>query len=86
MITENSKMVLNYLKENDGKDLIAAQIAEATGLNSRQVNGVVTAFAKKGLMVRVPAEIENEDKTHTAVKLIQLTDEGRAFDPEADAE
>ena len=85
MITENSRIVLNYLKENDGKDLTAKDIAEATGLNSRQVNGVVTAFAKKGLMVRVPAEIQNEDGTHTAIKLIQLTDEGKNFSPE-DAE
>ena len=34
-------------------------------------------------MERVPAEIELEDGTHKPVKLIRLTDEGRAFDPDA---
>lgn len=86
MITENSKTVLDYLKANDGKDLTAKAIAEATGLNSRQVNGVVTAFAKKGMMERIEAEIENAEGTHDKVKFIRLTDEGRAFDPEATAE
>ena len=35
-------------------------------------------------MVRVPAEIELEDGTHKAVKFIQFTDAGRAFDPDAE--
>lgn len=84
MISENSMMVLNYLKENDGKDVTAVDIAAATGLNSRQVNGVATALAKKGLMKRVEAEITNEDGTHDRVKFIVLTDEGKSFEPEAE--
>ena len=51
------------------------------------VNGIVTsAFQKKSLMERVPAEIELEDGTHKAVKFIRLTDAGRAFDPDAEVE
>ena len=85
MISENSKIVLSYLKENDGKDdVTAVDIAAATGLNSRQVNGVATALAKKGLMKRVEAEITNEDGTHDRVKFIVLTDEGKSFEPEAE--
>lgn len=84
MISENSMIVLNYLKENDGKDVTAVDIAAATGLNSRQVNGVATALAKKGLMKRVEAEITNEDGTHDRVKFIVLTDEGKSFEPEAE--
>ena len=82
MISENSKIVLSYLKENDGKDVTATDIAAATGLNSRQVNGVATALAKKGLMNRVEAEITNEDGTHDRVKFIVLTDEGKTFNPD----
>lgn len=82
MISENSKIVLSYLKENDGKDVTATDIVAATGLNSRQVNGVATALAKKGLMKRVEAEITNEDGTHDRVKFIVLTDEGKTFNPD----
>ena len=35
-------------------------------------------------MERVPAEIENADGTHDKVKLIKLTDAGKAFDPDAE--
>ena len=78
----NSKLVFDYVKAHDGENFVAADIAEATGLEVKQVNGIVTsAFQRKGLMERVPAEIELEDGSHKAVKFIRLTDEGRAFDP-----
>ena len=87
MLKENSLKVFNYVKENDGKNMTAADIAEGTGLEVRQVNGIVTsAFQRKGLMERVPAEIELEDGSHKSVKFIVLTDEGKAFDPEAEVE
>lgn len=84
----NSKLVLDYVKAHDGEDFTAADIAAATGLEVKSVNGIVTsAFQKKGLMERVPAEIELSDGSHKAVKFIRLTDDGRAFDPTAtDAE
>ena len=87
MLKPNSKLVFEYVKNNDGKKMIAADIAEATGLDVKSVNGIVTsAFQKKGLMERIPGEIELPDGTHKAVKYIQLTDAGRAFDPEAKEE
>lgn len=79
----NSLTVFNYVKEHDGEDFTAADIAAATGLEKKSVDGIVTsAFQKKGLMVRIPAEVELEDGTHKPVKLIRLTDEGRAFNPD----
>ena len=85
MLKPNSKLVYDYVKENGDSKITAADIAEGTGLEVRQVNGIVTsAFQRKGLMERVPAEIELEDGSHKAVKFIRLTDEGRAFDPEAE--
>lgn len=88
MFSDNSKLVYNYVKSNEGKDITAADIAEGTGLSVRQVNGIVTsAFQKKELMVRTPAEIELEDGTHKAIKLISLTEAGKNIDIEAsDAE
>ena len=88
MLKENSKIVFNYVKENEGKNITAADIAEATGLEVRSVNGIVTsAFQRKGLKERIPAEVELEDGSHKSVKFIRLTEDGKAFDPEAkDAE
>ena len=84
---ENSKMVLNYLKENAGACVTAADVAEALGLEKRQVDGIFTsAIQRKGLGVRVPAEVELEDGTHKAVKFLNLTDAGLAFDPTEIAE
>lgn len=91
MLKENSLKVLEFVKANDGKNMTAADIAEGTGLEVRSVNGIVTsAFQKKGLMVRTPAEIEVKDEegkvSHKTVKFISLTDEGRAFDPNTEEE
>lgn len=84
MLKENSKIVFNYVKAHEGENITAADIAEGTGLEVRSVNGIITsAFQRKGLMARVPAEIELADGSHKAVKFIVLTDEGRNFDPEA---
>jgi hypothetical protein len=82
---ENSKKVLNYLKEVNGQQVTAADVAEALGLEKRQVDGIFTsALQRKGLGVRTPAEIELDDGSHKAVKFLSLTAEGMSFDPDAD--
>lgn len=87
-LKENSLKVFEYVKAHNGENMTAADIAEGTGLEVRSVNGIVTsAFQKKGLMVRTPAEIEIEEDgkvSHKAVKFISLTEEGLAFDPNAE--
>lgn len=84
---ENSKNVLNYLKENKGVNLTAADVAEALGLEKRQVDGIFTsAIQRKNLGVRISAEIELENGTHKQVKFLSLTDAGMAFDPDAEEE
>ena len=84
---ENSKKVLNYLKEINGEKVTAADVAEALGMEKRSVDGIFTsAIQRKGLGVRVPAEVEMEDGTHKAGKFLTLTDEGLAFDPDAEVE
>jgi hypothetical protein len=84
---ENSKKVLNYLKEVNGSKVTAADVAEALGLEKRQIDGIFTsAIQRKGLGVRTAAEIELEDGTHKTVKFLSLTADGMAFDPDADAD
>ena len=96
MLKPNSRTVYEFVKANDGKNITAADIAEGTGLDTKQVNGIVTsAFQRhtkvvdgekvfEPLMERIPAEIELEDGSHKSVKFIRLTDEGKAFNPDAE--
>jgi len=94
MLKENSKLVYNFVKEHDGEDFTAQDIAEALSLSVRSVNAIVTSAFQRHrdkdknevpLMVRVPAEIEDpETGLHKAIKFIQLTDAGREFDPNAE--
>lgn len=84
---ENSKKVLNYLKEINGQNVTAADVADALGLEKRSVDGIFTsAIQRKGLGVRTPAEIELADGTHAQVKFLSLTPAGMAFDPDATEE
>ena len=87
-MSTNSKMVFEFLKENNNVDLTAADVAEALSLEKRQIDGIFTsAIQRKGYGVRVPGEIELEDGTHNAVKWLHLADEGMALDLDAaDAE
>lgn len=89
----NSIAVLNFVKAHDGEQFTANDIAEALGLSVKAVNGIVTsAFQRhkdeegneEPLMVRIPAEVELENGLHKTIKLIELTDAGRAFTPTED--
>lgn len=83
----NSVAVLNYLKGLNGADVTAADVADALGLEKRQVDGIFTsALQRKGLGERIPAEIELEDGSHKQVKFLHLTAEGMRFDPTAEEE
>ncbi len=85
-MSANSVKVLDYLKQVNGTQVTAADVAEALGLEKKSVDGIFTsAIQRKGLGVRTPAEIELEDGTHKQVKFLSLTAEGLAFDP-SDAE
>ena len=42
-LKENSKIVFNFVKAHDGEDFTAQDIADATGLSVRAVNGIVTS-------------------------------------------
>ena len=84
-VSEKSLVVLNFLKENQGVNMTAADIADALGMEKKSVDGIVTSglIRNKGYAERIPAEIETEDGTHKQVKFIQATAEGLAYDHEA---
>ena len=87
MMKENSVKVLNYLKEINGSNVTSGDVADALGLEKRQVDGIFTsALQRKGFGVRVPAEVELDDGSHKQVKFLHLTDAGMALDPDADEE
>lgn len=78
----NAIAVFNYVKEHNDDNITATGIAQELGLEVKSVNGIVTsAFQKKGLMERVPGEIEQKDGSHRSVKFIHLTPLGEEFDP-----
>lgn len=81
---EGTRQIWEYVVAHDGEDIIAQDIADALNVGVKSVNGSVTSFQKKGLTIREEAEIECADGTHKKVKYIRLTDEGRAFDPDAE--
>ena len=81
---ENTRKVLDYLKEHNGENLTAADVAEALGLEKRQVDGIFTsAFQRKGLGECVPDEVTLEDGSHQKVKYLHLTQSGLDLDPDA---
>ena len=84
-VSEKSLTVLNYLKEIDGTNATAADIAAALGMEKKSVDGIVTSglIRNKGLAERIPAEIELEDGSHKTVKFIKATAAGLAYDHEA---
>ena len=83
-VSEKSLVVLNYLKDNQGSQMTAADIAEALGMEKKSVDGIVTSgLQRKGYAERIPAEIELEDGSHKTVKFIKATAAGMAYDHEA---
>lgn len=84
---ENSRKVFDYLKQINGANVTAEDVAKALGLEKKSVDGIFTsAIQRKSLGVRTPAEIELEDGTHKTVKFLSLTPAGMAFDPDAEEE
>ena len=92
MLKENARKVWDFVYNHDGEDFTANDIAAATGLEPRSVNGIITSAFQRHrdadknivpLMIRVPGEIiDPETGLHKAVKFIQLTDDGKNFDPD----
>lgn len=82
---ENTKRVFQYLKDHNGENLTAADVAQALELEKRQVDGIFTsAIQRKAYGERIPAERENPDGSHDKIKLLRLTNEGLNLDLDAE--
>lgn len=94
---ENSIKVLNYVKENQGENFTAADIAGALDMDVKSVNGIITASFQRHkevdeatgektivpVMIREEAVIETAEGNKT-VKFIRLTEFGKTFEPVQD--
>ena len=79
---ENTKAIFMYLKEHNGEQITAQEIAEALGLSVKSVVGSVNSFVKKTWAVRSDeVKVEGMDKP---VKFISLTEPGLAVYPDAE--
>lgn len=90
-MTINSERVLNFLKENYGKEFSKQEIADNLGISLSAVIGSVNPLEKKGYSKVTREEvIELEPATETrkaktkTVKYHTLTEEGLAYDPVAE--
>ena len=90
-MTINSERVLNFLKENYGKEFSKQEIANALGISLSAVIGSINPLEKKGYShVTREETVELEPATETrkaktkVVKYHTLTEEGLAYDPIAE--
>lgn len=95
-LNANGKAVYEFVLAHEDEDITSADIAEATGIPKKSVDGIVTmTFCRNSikeedgtktsipLMERVPGE-PTKDENGKAVlpKYIHLTDEGREIEIE----
>jgi DNA-binding MarR family transcriptional regulator len=76
LFSEKAQAVLTYLQGNDG-DFTSKDLAATLGIEPRSITGVLNGLQRKGLIVREVVEGEKD-------KLIRLTAEGLAADPDAE--
>lgn len=80
MFSEKAQAVLVHLQNNAAADLTAKDIAAATGIEAKSINGVITGLQKKGYVLREEA---GKDEDGKVVKYVRLTASGAAVDPTA---
>ena len=87
-MTINSERVLNFLKENYGKEFSKQEIADALGISLSAVIGSINPLEKKKYTVTTREEVvELEAATETrkaktkTVKYHTLTEAGLDYDP-----
>ena len=78
-MTDKGVQLLQFLQENDGADMTAAEIAEEMGMQAIAVNGVLNGLVKKGFAEREEVIVEMPDGKEKEVKIVKMTDEGRAY-------
>lgn len=79
MYSDNARTIVGFLRENPNVNLTGKELAEAVGLQPRVANGTITSLVSKGLAIRTLAIVNGKE-----VKFVQLTDEGKTVDLDAD--
>ena len=89
-MTQNSELVLNFLKQNFGKEFTKQDIADALGISIPAVTGSINGLVKKEYVTERKEEVEVEPATETRkakIKVIRyetLTEAGLSYDPVAE--
>lgn len=90
-MTQNSELVLNYLKQNYGKEFSKQEIADALNVSVPAVTGTINSLCKRQFATTTREEVvELEPATETrkaktkVVKYHTLTEAGLAYDPVAE--
>lgn len=77
-ISKESLIVLNFLKENEGKIFTTKQLSEELGIDKRKINGIINGsligLREKRCFVE-KVELEGDPKK---IKYIKITDKGLA--------
>lgn len=81
-MSDNAKAIISYLISINNAPITLNDLAEALDVDKRKVNGAFNALVKKGFCARTTAKVE----APTIVKHLVLTDEGKVFDCNEDAE
>ena len=91
-MTQNSELVLNYLKKNYGQEFSKKEIADAVGISVPAVTGSMNGLLKRNFATTTREEtVEISPATETrkaqtkVVKYHTLTEAGLAYDPVAEA-
>lgn len=82
---DSTKKVFEYLQKSKNKNVTAADVALATGLEKKQVDGIFTAaIQKKGFGSRILAQVKGDDGNYINVKYLTLSDVGYMVDLNAE--
>ena len=85
-MTDNARKIVDFLKENHGMKITAQETAKELNVTINAVTGTMNGSIKKGLAFRdVETSTDSEGKP-VETKYIGLTDEGMAFDYDAEPE
>lgn len=83
-MTEGSRKVFDFLKDNYGTNLTTADIATALGVTGPVVTGSVNGLVKKGYAVRNEVVTPGDNGKEVTTKYISLTEAGLGYDPVAE--
>ena len=90
-MTQNSELVLNYLKKNFGKEFTKQDLVSALGISLPSVTGSINGLVKKGYVVNTREEVvelapatETRKAQTKTIKYHTLTEAGLAYDPVAE--